>query len=121
MLTVSCVRVGLVTRPVACIVGAAALSVITLTAPAKAEVMARGGCIGGIFGSRSVNCVVRWGEAGDPYIRTVPQPADETARSQAAERERKWEQRCRPTIAQDRFGVPRYRYSAAGCEFGVIQ
>lgn len=120
MLTVSCVRVGLVARPVARIVGAAALSVITLAAPAKAEVMARGGCIGGIFGG-SVNCVVRWGEAGDPYIRTVPQPADDTARSQAAERERKWEQRCHPTIAQDHFGVPRYRYSASGCEFGVIQ
>jgi hypothetical protein len=80
--------------------------------------MAVGGCVGG---GGSLNCVVRWGKAGDPYIRTVPPPADEMERTQAAQRERKWEQRCRPIIKQDHYGVPRYQYSAPGCEFGVIE
>jgi len=80
--------------------------------------IAFGGCVGG---GASLNCVVRWGEAGDPYIRTVPPPADETERTRAAERDRKWEERCKPVIAQDRFGVPRYQYAASGCEFGVLQ
>lgn len=85
---------------------------------ATAAGIALGGCIGG---GGAVNCVVRWGEAVDPYIRTVPQPADETERTRAADRDRQWEQRCKPVIFQDRYGVPRYQYAAAGCEFGVIQ
>jgi hypothetical protein len=100
---------------------AAALSVATLAAicsAAHADGMAFGGCIGG---GGSVNCVVRWGEAGDPYIRTVPQPVTADEKTQSAERDHKWEQRCQPVIAQDRYGVPRYQYSAPGCEFGVIQ
>jgi hypothetical protein len=83
---------------------------------------AGGIAFGGCAGSRgAANCVVRWGEAGDPYIRVVPEPAGDAERSQSAERDRKWEQRCKPVIAQDRYGVPRYEYAAAGCEFGVIQ
>ncbi len=85
---------------------------------AYADGMAAGGCIGG---GSSLNCIVRWGEARDPYIRTVPPAADEIERTHAAERDRKWEARCKPTIAQDRYGVPRYQYAAPGCEFGVIQ
>ena len=72
-------------------------------------------------GERSLNCVARWGEAGDPYVRLVPSPADDAERAHAAERDHKWEQRCRPAIAQDRYGVPRYQYAAPGCEFGVIE
>src|SRR5262249_14879080 len=36
------------------------------------------------------NCVEKWGDAVDPYIRTVPQPADETERARAAERDHRW-------------------------------
>lgn len=121
MLTLSCARVALLTRYAARIVAAASLSVVavaTLCSVAYADGVAVGGCIGG---ARSLNCVVRWGDAHDPYIRTVPQAADEVERTQAAERDRKWEARCKPTIAQDRYGVPRYQYAAPGCEFGVIQ
>lgn len=99
----------------------ASLSVLALAMTwnaAHAEESAAGGCIGG---GRSLNCVARWGETRDPYIRIVPQPADDTERKQAAERDRKWEARCKPTIAQDRYGVPRYQYAAPGCDFGVIQ
>jgi hypothetical protein len=100
---------------------AAFLSVATLTvicSAADADGMAFGGCVGG---GGSLNCVVRWGEAGDPYIRVVPQPVTADEKNQSAERDHKWEQRCQPVIAQDRYGVARYQYSAPGCEFGVIQ
>ena len=83
---------------------------------------ADGMALGGWVGSQgSMSCVARWGDAGDPYIRAVPQPTTDVERTRAAERDRKWEERCHPLIAQDRYGVPRYRYSAPGCEFGVIQ
>jgi hypothetical protein len=121
VLTLSCTRVALASRYATRLGATAALSAVTLTmvwSAAYADGIAYGGCIGG---GASLNCVVRWGEAGDPYVRTVPQPADAEERTRAAERERKWEQRCRPTIAQDRYGVPRYQYSAPGCEFGVIE
>ena len=104
-------------RPVAmATVVAAALVAGSLTA--FADGIAVGGCVGG---RGSLNCVVRWGEAGDPYIRLVPPPGDEEARARAAERERKWRDRCRPQIAQDGYGVARYSYAAPGCEFGVTE
>jgi hypothetical protein len=96
---------------------AVALSAITLT-PARADWIRFGGCAGG-WGS--YNCVEREGPAGDPYIRLVPAPDDEVGKEQAATRDRKWMERCRPVIAQDRYGVPRYRYAAPGCEFGVVE
>jgi len=85
---------------------------------AYADGMAVGGCVGT---RGSVNCVVRWGEAGDPYVRTVPEPANQAERARSAERDHKWQDRCKPVIAQDRYGVPRYQYSAPGCEFGIIE
>jgi hypothetical protein len=121
VLTLSCVRVALASRHAVLIGAAAILSIVTAATnsnAAYADGVAAGGCVGG---GASFNCVVHWGAAGDPYIRTVPQPIDEAERTHAAERDRKWEDRCKPTIAQDRYGVPRYQYSAAGCEFGVIQ
>jgi hypothetical protein len=103
--------------PVARVVAAFTLSVIPLTA-AHADTLGVGGCVGarGAF-----NCVVRIGPAGDPYVRTVPQPENDADRERAAARDRRWIERCRPAIAQDRYGVPRYYYKAPGCEFGVIE
>lgn len=98
---------------------AAALStavLLTASLPASADSLFTGGC----FGSwRSFSCVGRWGEAGDPYVRTVPQPGDDAAKARSLARDRKWLDRCKPVIAQDRYGVPRYQYTAPGCEFGV--
>jgi hypothetical protein len=99
---------------------ARALSVIALGliwSAAHADGLIVGCCVG----SGALNCVVRWGEAGDPYVRFVPVPANEEEKARSAERDHKWEQRCRPTIVQDGYGVPRYQYAARGCEFGVIQ
>jgi hypothetical protein len=100
---------------------AAALTAVTLgwiSSAAHADGIVVGGCVG----QRStLNCVARWGEPTDPYVRKVPEPVDDADRQRSAERERKWEARCRPQIAQDYFGVPRYLYAAPGCQFGVIE
>ena len=85
---------------------------------ATAQVVQSGGCIGTFF---SINCTSRVGPAGDPYVRIVPPPLDADAAARALERERRWADRCRPTIVPDRYGVSRYRYAAPGCEFGVDQ
>lgn len=54
----------------------------------------------------------------NPYVREVPQPTSVEAKAEAAERERLWVAHCDPKIAFDRYGVARYYYAAAGCEFG---
>lgn len=126
MLTFRCAAMALTkwastVRPPARFGAAAALSVMMLggiVSSAHADSMAVGGCVGW---RASLNCVARWGEAGDPYVRLVPSPADNAERAHAAERDHKWEQRCQPAIAQDRYGVPRYQYGASRCEFGVIE
>ena len=83
MLTFSCARVALAnmvsTRSAAHIAGAATLSIAilaTIWSAAYADGMALGGCVGG---TGALNCVVRWGEAGDAYIRVVPQPTGATS------------------------------------------
>jgi hypothetical protein len=94
-----------------------AVALVVVVTVAHADSVAVGGCIGG---QETLNCAVRWGEAGDPYVRTVPPPVTQEDRALATEREHKWEQRCRPVVAQDRYGVARYRYAAPGCEFGIL-
>jgi hypothetical protein len=83
---------------------------------AHAQETRTGGCVGN---GSAFDCVTRWGPAGDPFIRIVPPPADKAAKTRAVERERRWVDRCRPVIMQDRYGVARYRYAMPGCEFGV--
>jgi hypothetical protein len=90
-------------------------SLVTL---AYADTLYVGGCVGA---PGAVSCVLRAGEAGDPFIRTVPEPRNDEERARAAERDHKWMERCRPVVAQDRYGVPRYHYAAAGCDLGVIE
>jgi hypothetical protein len=75
-----------------------------------------GGCIGWWD---TLNCVVRWGPIGDPYVSQVPEPASDAERGVATDRERRWEQHCRPQITLDRYGVPRYLYAAPGCDYGA--
>ena len=91
-------------------------TLLTICGAARAEGTGVGGCIGSWD---TLNCVVRWGPIGDPYIKQVPEPASDAERGIAADHERRWEQRCHPQIALDRYGVPRYRYAAPGCEFGA--
>jgi hypothetical protein len=87
--------------------------------PGHADSLIVGGCVGPWWGTQ--NCVTRKSSAGDPYVRLVPAPVDEAEKARAGERDRRWMDHCRPVIAQDRYGVPRYRYVADGCQFGVIE
>jgi hypothetical protein len=109
------------TKPAARLGAAVGLSLVTLGLILSAA-YADGAFVGGCVGQRtSLNCAGHWGEWSDPYVRKIPEPADDAERQRSAERDRKWEARCHPQIAQDRFGVPRYLYSARGCEFGIIE
>jgi hypothetical protein len=120
VLTFRCTGAILVSKSVARFGAVVALSAATLVAvatAAEADQMGLGGCIGT---RGTLNCVVRWGEAGDPYIRVVPGPVNPEEQAHAAEHERRWEQRCRPDIVQDRYGVPRYQFAAPGCNFGIL-
>jgi hypothetical protein len=101
--------------------GAVAGLSVLISAAASSPVRADGMAIGGCVGSRySITCVTRWGGYSDPYIRLVPEKT-EAQKALSAERDRKWQARCKPVVLQDRYGVPRYEYAAAGCEFGVIE
>ena len=117
VLTLRCVRMASAARYGALAMMSLIVFHVILSA-AHADEMLVGGCVGG---GRAINCVVHWGEAGDPYIRLVPEPANALEKKRSAERDHRWEERCRPRIAQDRYGVPRYQYAAPGCDFGVIE
>ena len=115
MFTFGCAK----TRRTAPIGAVFALSVMTSMAAssaAHAQTIVNGGCIGNWA---TLNCVTRWAPAGDPFIRLVPSFPDAAARRRAIAREQRWADRCRPVIRQDRYGVARYHYAVAGCEFGV--
>lgn len=121
MLTFRCARMAVTPGSARRVAASAALAMVIFVSAwsgARAGGMAVGGCVGS-DGGRS--CVVRWGEAEDPYVRTVPQPVSDEERTRSAEREKKWEQRCQPVVAQDRYGVARYQYAAAGCDLGEIE
>jgi hypothetical protein len=125
LLTFGYVRAVLGTSPAARAATAlAAVVLVTIWTAASADEIAVGGCVGGygsFFGRQNaINCAMRWGEAGSTHIRLVPELGS-AERASAAERDRKWQERCKPAIAQDYYGVPRYFYAAPGCEFGVIE
>ncbi len=76
MLTFNCAKAFWNVRSATRLGVAVTLSAITLSAmtlvagtAAYADSVAFGGCVGG---PETLNCAVRWGEAHDPYIRTVP-------------------------------------------------
>jgi hypothetical protein len=83
---------------------------------ARAQDALVGDCIHSYGG---LSCALRWGTAGDPYVRRVPGPRDAREEEDFAKHDRNWERRCRPVVKQDQFGIGRYQYAAAGCEFGV--
>lgn len=99
--------------------GAALIGLWLASAPtgaARAEQILVGDCL---HSGGGLTCAVRWGKAGDPYIRTVPGPRDAREEAEFAKRDQNWQTHCRPVVKPDRFGVDRYQYAATGCEFGV--
>jgi hypothetical protein len=117
LLTFRWTKAALITSSVARIGAAVMLSAMSLIS-AHADTLVFGGCVGA---PGSFNCVARWGVPGDPYVRQVPPPYGEADKARAAASDQRWLNRCQPVISQDQYGVPRYHYAAAGCEFGVGQ
>ena len=75
-------------------------------------------CLGGRHGASCVT-TFRSGRV-NPHIINVPQPQSAEDRAAAEARDRRWVERCRPTIRQDQHGMPRYVYAAQGCEYGRL-
>lgn len=100
--------------------GAAALAaLLTLAADPAAAGAENYNCV---RSGSSFSCNEFWGVPGGfPRIVRVPGPRTEIEEAEARERERRWVERCRPVIRRDRYGVGRYFYVAAGCEFGRYQ
>ena len=101
--------------PTAQVGTAIVLSIVTWTSAVAGNVSAEN-CLGT---ARSYNCVDQWATSGDPYLRMVPDAVSEAEKAQMTERDHRWLARCRPLVQRDRYGVARYHYAVAGCEFGV--
>ena len=84
--------------------------------PAQADGMRTFNCVG----SRgTVSCTSSYRQGiTNPYIIAVPGPRTEQEIAESQQREKLWDARCKPVMRQDSFGVERYSYAAAGCEFG---
>ncbi len=115
MLTSRCAGAPSASGSAAHVGAAIMLSVMTWTS-AYAGGVSNTSCVGMWNG---FNCVTRWGPAGDPHVRLVPEPLGEAEKARVMARDRRWWARCRPVVKYDRFGVARYHYSAPSCEFGV--
>jgi hypothetical protein len=99
---------------IGCAAALASLTMLMLS-PAQADNTRSTNCVGSRW---SVSCVTTWrGGVVDPYVRDLA-PRSEQDIAESKERERQWEARCHPTTQQDRYGVSRYVYASAGCEFG---
>jgi hypothetical protein len=106
--------------PIAWLAALALLALSIMAAPARSEPGDRTYTFN-CFGTGNMrSCVATSrGPRFHPNVINVPAPnADDLAAAEA--RDRRWVERCRPVIRQDHFGMPRYSYSAAGCEFGRL-
>jgi hypothetical protein len=87
--------------------------------PAWGDSVITGNC----FGSRRTeSCITMFRKLNpNPYVIHVPAPVSEQEIAEYRQRDMRWEERCKPTIRQDAFGVSRYAYAARGCEFGILE
>src|SRR3954452_20579075 len=94
------------------------LSLAVVPSPTRAETMITDNCVG----TRGLeSCVTMFRRPNpNPYIIRVPTPISEREMADHRQRDKLWEERCKPTIRQDDFGVQRYVYAARGCEFGKL-
>jgi hypothetical protein len=76
---------------------------------------------GSSSGDSSDSCVEIRRELTNPYVIHVQGPQSSEEVAETTERDRLWQARCRPTVHQDAYGVNRYRYAAAGCEYGKYE
>jgi hypothetical protein len=73
------------------------------------------------YGARTCTTRLRYGPPVDPYARHLSALDTDREEAEVIERDRKWRARCRPVVVQDQYGVGRYHYAAAGCEFGKTE
>jgi hypothetical protein len=92
------------------------LMLVVWLSSARADGIITTSCVRSI-GAASCVTIFRRG-LGDSYGTALWTPRMEKQAADAAERERLWLARCQPTVKQDAYGVGRYSYAAAGCEFG---
>jgi len=105
----------LTVKPLAIVAFATCAIALADARPASADRYRGGICtfVGGVLSCLGYSTK----DPGSTHIRKAePMTAEEAER--AAARERKWRAHCRPVIKQDAFGVGRYQYARAGCEFG---
>jgi hypothetical protein len=84
--------------------------------PAQADVIFSTSCVGA--GRSSACTTIRHRTFVLPAGAILWTACAEREAAEAAERERPWLARCKPAAEHDQYGVKRYRYAAAGCEFG---
>jgi hypothetical protein len=72
-----------------------------------------------VFSGGAVHCAekFRYGDRGNNGIQSLKEP-DPLDISDSRDREARWVARCKPQLRLDRYGVNRYVYAAAGCEYG---
>ncbi|MBX9773993.1 MAG: hypothetical protein K2Y71_06230 [Xanthobacteraceae bacterium] len=104
--------------PLAWLAALALLAFSMMAAPARSEPTGEGARILNCYFSRNIDSCVETFHSGrvNPHVIAVPATADEAAQA----RDRRWFERCNPVVRQDRYGMPRYTYSAQGCEFGRL-
>ena len=86
------------------------------SAPAQADGIRNTTCLH-IAGASTCTTQWRYGVTS----QYLPWRVDVRETASSAERERKWLARCRPVAQEDALGISRYRYAAAGCEFGKTE
>jgi hypothetical protein len=97
--------------------GVAGAMLASFSVPSSAN--AGAGNLACVGSGPSVSCAAVWGEPGGfpRIIDIAPYRSDEEQTAGDA-RDRRWSARCQPVVRRDRYGVGRYYYAAAGCEFG---
>jgi hypothetical protein len=101
---------------------ASAILMLAWVSPAAAGGVVTNNCVFTGFWTGGVSCARIWRDSvGNPYVMRVPAPRSDEEVAEATERDRLWQARCRPVVHQDMYGVNRYRYAAAGCEYGKYE
>ena len=74
------------------------------------------------YGARNMRSCVGAYRRGhfNPNVINLTGPQGPEERDAAEARDRRWVERCKPVIRQDRHGMPRYSYGAPGCEYGRL-
>lgn len=102
--------------PIASIAACALLALSMTSAPAQSEGVFSRDCYG-FYPMRSCLEIYRTGRV-NPNVIAVPQTMED--RAAAENRDKRWAAHCRPTARYDLYGMLRYNFAAAGCEFGRI-